>query len=620
MYNNDQNSESWWLVKDDVNQAIFRHLVSLENFQTYVAQNNIRHLKLYGSGDSLRMDTLSSFQRTDVQSTSPRVTLNIVSPMVDTVVSKICKNVPKPQFLTDGGDFSMQLKAQNLTKFIDGLFYGMKLKEAMVKSFRSSAIFGTGAVYFFIEDGEIKCENVHINEIKVDDQETMFTAPRTIHRARFIAADVLKTLFPKYKEEIDTANKTDLDLSVDRGDMPKNMVYVIESWHLGNGEKFDGGRHTITISNSVLFDEDYKKKYLPFVFHRWMDLPVGFWGKGIAEILAGTQLEINKILRTIQVAMHLVCIPKVLIDVNSKIVSAHLDTRIGGLIKHAGKEPSFQNMGTVSPELFKHLDWLYQRSFEEVGLSQLSAQSKLPAGLEAAVAMREYNNIESERFMDVGVRWEQSWMDSTEICTDLARDLYEEKGKLNVRVAGKTFIETIDWKHVNLDNDKYILKCFPIASLSTTPAARKEEVTELIQAGLISKEDGLELLDFPDVKADTNLYVAAKKNIMWTIDEMIHKGYYLPPEPYQNLQLGVQLMQQSYLLYKTQNAPDERLDLLRNWINDAQALMQSSAPQIPPGPVMGSAAAATNGPIDPTQSAPVTGAPQPPQANSLIPQ
>jgi hypothetical protein len=35
-------------------------------------------------------------------------------------------------------------------------------------------------------------------------------------------------------------------------------------------------------------------------------------------------------------------------------------------------------------------------------------------------------------------------------------------------------------------------------------------------------------------------------------------------------------MQQAYLMYKSQGAPDERLDLFRRWMTDADALLKGA--------------------------------------------
>ena len=47
--------------------------------------------------------------------------------MIDTIVSKVTKNKPKPTFLTDGGDWDLQQKAKKLTKYCEGIFYSTNL-------------------------------------------------------------------------------------------------------------------------------------------------------------------------------------------------------------------------------------------------------------------------------------------------------------------------------------------------------------------------------------------------------------------------------------------------------------------------------------------------------------
>ena len=68
---------------------------------------------------------------------------------------------------------------------------------------------------------------------------------------------------------------------------------------------------------------------------------------------------------------------------------------------------------------------------------------------------------------------------------------------------------------------------------------------------------------------------------------MLEKDEYLPPEPYQKLEVGVQYMQSAYLYYKNRGCPQEKLDLLLNWINDATEMLSppeevvNSADQMP---------------------------------------
>ena len=575
--NFEQNYRHWWKSPDkQSHENVYQYLQHLENSQSYRTMDNLRNMRLYGDFSATGLDSYSYSQTDASSSTNHRVTLNIIQSMVDTAVSKITKNKPKPTFLTAGGAWGLQQKAKKLGKFCEGIFHDTGLYEEGVKAFTDACIFGTGAIKIFADAGKICAERVLIDEIKVDDAEAFYGKPRQIHQVKYIHKDVLKEQFPDCSASIEQSS----DMAPNSGSSysnAKDMIKVIESWRLPSSKDAKDGKHVITIHNCTLFEEDYKKQHFPFVFIRWTERPIGFFGKGISEQLQGIQLEINKILRTIQVSMHLTSIPKVFVEASSKVVTSHLNNKIGGIIKYAGTKPSYESVGSIPSELFSHLDRLYNRAYEIVGISSLSARSEKPAGLDSGKALRDFNDIESERFLCVGKRYENMFIESAEIIIDLAREIYEDIGELKVRVKGEKFIETIDWKEVDMEEDKYMMQIFPTSSLSSTPSGRLQDVQELMQAGLISTKDGKKLLDFPDLEAVMNLETANEENIDRQIDIMVNKGVYESPEPYQDLDLATKKVQQAYLYYRHQGLSEERLELLRNYIEDVQGMVEAMA-------------------------------------------
>jgi len=562
---------------EEVHNDVFSYVNYLDNKQAYRSTDNLRFARLYSNYEIMGIDPYNYFRLETAAQTNHRVTLNVIQSMVDTVVAKIAKNKPKPSFLTDGGDWSLQQKAKKLTKYVEGIFYDTEFYAQATKAFTDACIFGTGCIKIFKRDGEIKAERVFIEEIKIDDVESYYSEIRQIHQVKYIHRDVLKEMFPDFAGKIESAGSHEAAFSSGSYNQEAGaMVRVIESWRVRSSLHSTDGRHCLSISNCTLFDEQYDKDYLPFVFFRWTERPVGFFGQGLSEQLQGTQLEINKILRTIQIAMHLVSVPKLLVEASSKIVTAHLNNKIGGIIKYSGTPPQYAALGGIPPELFSHLDRLYNKAYEISGVSQLSAQSKKPSGLDSGKALREFNDIESERFMATGQRYEQCFVKAAEIMIDMAKDLYEELGSYKIKVKGRKFIETIDWKDVDLEEDKYMMEVFPTSALSSTPAGRLQDVQDLMNLGFLQKEDAMKLLDFPDLEATTRLYNAPSEDIEHMIETMIDKGSYEPPEPYQNLAMGVVKCQQAYLMYKSQNAPEGRLELLRRWIEDANGLISKS--------------------------------------------
>ena len=575
------NGSRWWLAnKNNLYQELFAYVSALDSRQQYREADNIRYARLYGNYEMIGLGAFNYSRIESSYNVTNRVTLNVIQSLIDTVVSKITKNKPKATFLTSGGDFSLQRKAKKLTKFVEGIYSYTDFYQTAAMAFQDACIFGSGCIKIYIEEGEIKAERVIIDEIKIDDIESYYGKPRQIHQVKYVEKSVLKAMFPDFELQIDSASYPDAQ-SYGQSATAKDMIKVIESWHLKSGPDSKDGKHTICISTATLFEEDYDKDYYPFVFFRWGERPVGFFGQGLCEQLQGIQLEINKILRTIQVSMHLVSVPKLLVEASSKIVSSHLNNRIGGVIKYAGTPPTYAPLGGIPGELFSHLDRLYQRAYEISGISQLSAQSLKPAGLDSGKALREYNDLETERFMAVAKRYEKCFMNAAEIMIDMAKDLYLSEGDFSVKAKDGKFVETISWKDVNMDADKYLMQIFPTSALSSTPAARLADIQDLLAAGFIGKEDALKLLDFPDLEASMNMLNADSTNLEKIIETMMDKGEYFPPEPYQNLENALRKVQQAYLMYKVQGAPDERLELLRQFMEDCQNLIERAPAEVP---------------------------------------
>ncbi len=572
----------WWKSKGDaIAKSIFAQLKRYDTEQAYISAGNYRNMRLYGNVEMYTVRGFSGYRAEESTAMLNRVTLNIVQSMVDTVVSKITKNRPKPTFLTEGGDWALQRKAQKLTQFIEGQYDQTGFYQLAPLAFLDAAIQGTGAIKIYREGKNICAEKVFIDELVTDDHESIYGKPRQLHQKKYIHKDVLLAKFPKKAFEIERLGSAEMSsYASNTYDRARNMLLVTESWHLRSSEESTDGKHTICIDNCTLLEETWEHDYFPFVFFRYGIRPLGFWGQGLSEQLTGLQLEINKILRTIQVSMHLVSIPKIYVEASSNIVSAHLNNKIGGIVKYVGQPPTEGKLGSIPTELFAHLDRLYSRAYEIAGVSQLSANAQKPAGLDSGKALREYNDIESERFMSVGKRYEQGFLDAAPIYIDLIKEIAEENdGNLQIKVKGDKFLKTLDWKEVSLDKDMYLMQCFPTSSLASDPSGRLQDVQELMAAGFIGKEDGMKLLDFPDLRQFYNFNNAGLEDIERAIENIIDKGDYETPEPYQNLNLGITKMQQAYLYYRSQNAPESRLELFRRWIEDASALLKKAEPQ-----------------------------------------
>jgi len=270
----------------------------------------------------------------------------------------------------------------------------------------------------------------------------------------------------------------------------------------------------------------------------------------------------------------------VLYDYSSKIVKSHMNNDVGAMIGYLGTPPQFINPSAVSPELFKHLADMIQLAYNEVGVSTLSATSQKPAGLNSGKALREYNDLETERFASLAKGWEQLHMDIAELILEECEDMERQGIKMEFLAGNTKGCEPISFKDVKLD--KYIIQVYPTSMLPKTPAGRLEYVQEMLGAGLVTPEEGLSLLEFPDVDKVTRFKNSKFNDILATIDYMLDKDEYLPPEPFQDLVNGITYMQSAYLYYKGEGCPQEKLDLLLRWIQDAMSLLNPEPMDVEP--------------------------------------
>lgn len=592
-YNNNVSpglSEKWWVVgANKAHQNLFALVKYVEKNQSYRGVLNLRYARMYANMEMLGLSSGTYARTASNNFSNNRVTYNVVKSCADTATSKIAKNKPKPLFLTENGDYNLKRKAKLLTQYMEGMFEETDMYRLGQRVFLDACVFGTGCLKLYIDPGslKVKAERVFIDEIIVDDVEGMYSSPRQIHQRKYYSRDVLLGMFPEYKEEILQASTALRGESATQS--TADNVVVLESWHLPSSKDAKDGKHMICIDNATLVYEEYTKDHFPFVFLRWNDKLVGFWGMGLAEELIGIQLEINKVLRNIQAGHQLMGVPRVFVDVASNINTGHINNEVGGIIKYQGQPPVFQSPPIMNGEVYQYVETLYNKAYEITGISRLSAQAQKPAGLNSGVALREFQDIESERFMLAGQRYEDMFMEAARQIIELSKELYEIEPKLTVKVKTNKFIQKIKWKDVSMDEDEFVMKVFPVNMLPSTPAGKLQTIQELVQAGLIPQDQAISLLDFPDLESFLSLATAAQDNIERILGIMIEEGRYIPPEPFMNLQLALEMAQETYLRAKCDNLKEERLELLRTFMDDIQTLLgHNQAPTPPPeqgGPV-----------------------------------
>lgn len=545
-----------------------------------------------------------------------RLALNVVRNMSSAVTSKVAaKNKPKPTFLTEEGNYEQRDKAEKLEKFVGGVFYESSVYATLARCFRDCTVWGTGILKIYPSDDRVEVERVRKPEMVVDSDEGRDGDPPNIYHRRYIDTLVLIEMATAWAREDE---KSEEDIAVMVANIRKcsqardpedieytyrttaDQVLVTEGWHRGETRK-TMGRHAVCIEGCDLLDEEWEGGF-PFAFLRWSDPMEGFWGTGLAEELVGIQAEINKLLQQIQRGHHLIA-GHYLVEHGSKIVTAQINNDLAAIVKYTGVAPAYQVPQIISPEVYQHLWELYAKAFEIAGISQLNATGQKPAGLNSGAAQRAYQDIQTERFLEVGQAYEEFVV---EAARQVVRCAKRVGGEYRVRSVAKGGITFIDWSEIDLDEDMYAIRVFPTNMLPSTPAGKLQLGEDLMQLGM-SMEDMADVIDFPDTDGWLKRKLAPRRIIERNVAHMIKTGEFVSPEPFDNHELALRLVNEAYHSARLDKVPEDKLELLRRYMADTKDMLPP--PPAPPGPP----------PMDPMMPPPGAMPPMDPMGGPVMP-
>lgn len=601
----------WWKSDDD---KLAMELVSTAAFLKEQQQYRFRqasiHARMYGNipltnaaGQSYKFN-----QGSTLNLPVDRPTMNVVQSCVDTLVSRISQSKPKPMFLTDGGDYKARTLSKQMNQFIQGEFYQTKAYELGSRILRDASTLGDGCIKILENNKKVSLERTLLTELFVDQNDAFYGAPRSMYQFKLVDRSVAKELFPKEKREVNAAQQAYPEEQGDSQKTASDQIMLVEAWHLPSGPDAKDGRHSIVCTSGVLFDEPWNKDSFPFVFLPYSPRLVGFWSQGLAEQLAGTQMEINKLLVTISQSINLVGVPRVFVEDGSKVVKAHLNNNIGSIVTYRGTKPQYEVAPCVPAELYGQLQRLVEYAYQQSGISSLAATSQKPAGLDSGQAIREYDNLQSDRFATLNQRYDNMYIELAYQIIDKACDIAERDGSYDTVYPNKDGTKEINLPDIKkLKADPFIIQCYDSNSLPKDPAGRKQAIVEDMQAGILSLQEGRRLLNYSDLEQDDKLANAAEERILKYLDAIVEDGSYTPPDPFIDIETAKTKVTQYYNLYVAYGLEESRAQMLRDW--QAQVLMLEQAAQPPAQVPMGPDGAPLATPTAPPQSQMLPNAP-----------
>jgi hypothetical protein len=297
-----------------------------------------------------------------------------------------------------------------------------------------------------------------------------------MYHVKLVGVESLIAEYPEHSKallSLDTVN-------VWKGVTVEPSVMIVEAWRRGKT-----GRHMICCDGVCLFDEEYRKEEFPFAEIRFKTPVTGYWGTGIVDEIGDIQAEINRQAEHIAECQRRVSVPLVFVRNGSKINKAQLVNEIGAIV-NGDEPPVIWTPQAVGVEVYNNIERNIQRAYEMVGISSLSAQALKPSGLDSGRALREYNDIESERFATLALAYEQFVIDSIQRAFDLLTD-----GDVISHGSRDGGLEKLKWADIKLPKDDYLMQPFPTSALPNTPSGRLQIITAPLRCHLLDSSCSL---------------------------------------------------------------------------------------------------------------------------------
>jgi len=399
---------------------------------------------------------------------------NLAATVIDALSAMIVKQRPLPRAMTRNGDWEDQRTALVLNNCIKGTFPDCGIYEVAPEIVIDTLVCGTGAVRLLEGDKKAIARRLIPWQVLVDPQICLDgNEPDEVFIRSLVSVKSLCKQYPDLKEDIMKAPRVS---SQGRG----TQVLVYEGWYTGE----DTSVYIKCLGNILLETETFEKRLVPIEFLFYQKPRTGFYGVGLVEKLMAQQLRIDEIETFIAEMQRRHMRPIMAVDQAqgiSKVVRiTDLDMDI--LETPGARPPTVFVPQPVSPDLYRQVDRIVDRSMQETGVSDFSTNSKIPNGVESGPAMREVSFKNQDRHNQFAMRYEELFIRmGHQIIEAYDRMNRSSRKKIRVNYRAKGMMCEEEWPDLKDKDLKYILT-IEASSLDTlSPSFRTQTVLEWAQ-------------------------------------------------------------------------------------------------------------------------------------------
>lgn len=517
-------------------QSVLDNQLSLNSYRLARYYNDITIDLSYFSEYSDAVYNYRYFNLQDADlAQSPKI--NVIKSAIDTLVSKLAAQKVRPYFNPVNGLYETRKIVKQAQQYFDIIFDKEKVTDKIGLAYRNACIFGIGYVFYNTFTETIEVPGTW--QVAVSNTEKGYGRPT--------------------KLLIDYRNLPTTQLA--RFDI-KDKEYKRDYVHMQIFYDLSEKEASIIIDDKVVKTKKYEADIIP-VIELYHTKPVfGTRTVSVVDELDGIQANIDIINSKISAAGQLTPANVTYVEAGNTITSADISNKTG-MVYTIKAGPNHQNLPVVNvtpapmdPMWSNLLDTYIQKAYEVVGVSQLSAQSQKPAGLDSGKALSTMEDIESDRFQTQVDGYVHAFVDLANLIIDVMD---------NDTILPKA-IDTAEftWKDVRKQKDLFKVQFSAATALSKDPATKLEQIMQLTQIGLITTDKVALYLDSPDLEDAYRGSSAVQDAIEAVISNAINKSEYEIPEYVGYQQLLQQIIIEENKLFSARDFNSlERLEILK---------------------------------------------------------
>ena len=440
--------------------------------------------------------------------TTTTPSINVIKSCIDTLTSKIAQSKVRPFFNCINGTFKDINVCKNAQQYFDQYFDIEEVNKKVSMAFRDACIFDHGVIYV---DSESKTITKALPwQVFVRPAELTYN---NITRAYYCQNDYPVSMLPeRYRNKV-------LKINPDQNYVTYGVYY----------DTVDQCKAVYISELDFVQIEKYEGNRVPFIF-LWYNNPIhGGSSVSVVDMLYGIQTEVNTLMAKVKDASQLSPALTFFLPDDATIKSTQINNRVGNIITYKATSDMTSSPVTVATPAFidgqyiELIQNLKETAYEMVGISQLSAQSKKPTGLDSGVALQTMEDVESERF-------EEQLNQVIRCYVEIAKTCLRVFPKDETILPDTPNRVDIKWRDIVDEEKKMQIQFSAADSLSKDPSTKLQQLQQLAQVGVIPQERIAQFMELPDLEGGYSLSNNAINAVLSVIRDCIESDNFEVPD------------------------------------------------------------------------------------------